>query len=172
LLQKNRVAGLNELSQSRNFIDYSLKRIDYVSDGIKNFDDKNKSVDHGDRQPDASRRFSDLCSAARLKFERQALEKANDGPPRVEKTLNQIPDLCYRAFNINDTRLKPKIFAEVLERLDFALEGLKQVDASIEDACKVLDQLLTQIEKLLESRKFFEEEIEKLFNPQAGNQPV
>jgi hypothetical protein len=149
-----------------------LERIDYIANGIQNFDNDDERVDDRDREPDAGGGLGDFGGAAGFKLKAQSLKKGNDGTPSIDKTLNQIPDLCYRAFNINDSRLKPKIFAEVLERLNLALEGIEQVDASVEHACKVLDELLTEIEKLLKSRKFFEKEIEEIFNPQAGDRPV
>jgi NADH:ubiquinone oxidoreductase subunit D len=41
------------------------------------------------------------------------------------------------------------------------------VDASVEHACKMLDELLTKIEELLESRKLLEQELEQLLDAQA-----
>jgi hypothetical protein len=52
----------------------------------------------------------------------------------------------------------------MFKRIDLCREGIEQVDASIESSCKVLNELLSEIEKLLKSRKFFEKELEKIIN--------
>jgi hypothetical protein len=172
LLQKDRVSILDELSNARYFVDDRLERIDYIPDRIENLDNDDDAVDDGDRKPDPGRSFSDLRRAARLQLQREILHQANDRPPGIKQTLDKIPDLCYRAFNINNSLLKPKVFFEALDRLDLCLKRIKQVDAGVERACEMLNDLLTEIEQLLQDRKLLEQELEKLIQPQASDEPI
>jgi hypothetical protein len=172
LLQENRVSILDELSNASYFVNDRLERIDYISDRIENLDNDDDAVNHGDRKPDPGRSFRDLRRAARLQLQREILNQANDRPPGIKETLDKIPDFCYRAFNINNSLLKPKVFFEALDRLDLSLKRIKQVDARVERACEMLNDLLTEIEQLLQDRKLLEQELEKLIQPQASDEPI
>jgi hypothetical protein len=172
LLQENGVTVFNEFTNARYFVNDGLERVDYITDRIENLDNDDDAVDHGDRKPDPGRSFRDLRRAARLELQRQILNEANYRPPGIKETLDKIPDLCYRAFNINNSLLKPKVFFEALDRLDLCLKRIKQVDAGVERACEMLNDLLTEIEQLLQDRKLLEQELEKLIQSQASDEPV
>jgi len=172
LLEKDCVSFLDEFPDARYFVDDCLKGIDYIANSIKHLDNDDDAVNHGNREPDSSGSFGDLGRSPSLKFKGKILDQANDALPSIKQTLDKIPDLCYRAFNINNALLKPKVFLEILERIDLGFKTLKEMDSCLEGSCEMLDNLLSQIEKLLKDRKLLEQQIEKLIKTQASDQPV
>ncbi len=172
LLQENRIGRFHRVPDSGYLIEDRLEVVDHIPNRVENFDDQNDCVDQRNGKPDAARSFDDFRGATQFDLRGKVLDYVEDGAPRIEQTLHEVFRLLYGSLNVDDPRLKPKVFAKIFPSLHLGLEAVKQVYPGLKGAREMIDDLLPQVEERPELRELVQNPLENLIEVEVREKVI